>query len=76
VPDCDGSKYSLQLNLYRYILGKYYGINVSHMMLASFHPGLRAYFKAEVPVMDDEVALIVQDLKAAAEQTESEESPT
>jgi hypothetical protein len=64
LPDCDGSKYSLQLNMYRYILGRYYDIDISRMMLGCFHPAMRTYFKAEVPVMDEEVDVIVKDLSA------------
>lgn len=64
LPDCDGSKYSLQLNIYRYILARYYDIEVSRMVLGCFHPSMRSYFKAEVPVMDKEVAQIVSDLSA------------
>lgn len=48
--DCDGSKYSLQLNMYRYMLEKYYGINISYMGLVSLHPTQDAYFHTEVPV--------------------------
>lgn len=62
LPDCDGSKYGLQLNLYRYILGKYYGIPISSMTLASFHPSLDTYFTTEIPVMEKEIAAIVDDI--------------
>ena len=48
--DCDGSKYFLQLNLYRHILKTTYGLNVSSMVLASFHEKLAHYLAIEVPV--------------------------
>jgi hypothetical protein len=48
--------------MYRYILGRYYDIDISRMMLGCFHPAMRTYFKAEVPVMDQEIELIVQEL--------------
>lgn len=50
IDDCTGSKYALQLNTYRYILRHYYGIDVSEMIIASFHPNLSKYFAIEVPV--------------------------
>ena len=68
LPDCDGSKYSLQLNLYRYILSKYYGIDVGQMILASFHPNIRSYFKTEIPPMEREVSAIVKDLQKLQDQ--------
>lgn len=42
-------KYSLQLNLYRYILEKHYGITIDTLICASFHSDLNAYsyFEAE-----------------------------
>jgi len=62
LPDCDGSKYGLQLNMYRYILKKYYDITISSMTLASFHPALDKYFVTEIPVMEEEIAAIVNDI--------------
>lgn len=64
LPDCAGSKYSLQLNMYRYILKKYYDVHVSEMVLAAFHPDLEGYFATPVPEMDAEISAIVQDIAA------------
>jgi len=64
LPDCDGSKYSLQLNLYRYILRRYYEIQIEEMLLVSFHPDLPGYFLAEIPVMDQEIQDIVRELSS------------
>lgn len=50
IDDCDGSKYFLQLNLYKYILEKKYNLQVSSMVLASFHSKLDHYLAVEVPV--------------------------
>jgi hypothetical protein len=36
--ECDGAKYSLQLNIYAYILETYYGKRVSSLTLVSLHP--------------------------------------
>lgn len=71
--DCEGAKYSLQLNVYRYILQKYYGISVSKMILASFHPSLSGYFMISVPVMEAEVEAI---LGLSSREKKSSSAPT
>jgi ATP-dependent exoDNAse (exonuclease V) beta subunit len=50
IDDCEGSKYFLQLNLYKRILEKKYNINVSSMVLVSFHQKLEHYLAVDVPV--------------------------
>jgi hypothetical protein len=52
--DCAGTKYTLQLNMYRYMLEKYYGIKVTNLLLASFHPNLTRCFAVRVPLWDKE----------------------
>lgn len=37
LPDCNMSKYTLQLNFYKYILQKRYGISIESMKLVVFH---------------------------------------
>eukprot|EP00597_Dinobryon_sp_UTEXLB2267_P005907 CAMPEP_0170070714 /NCGR_PEP_ID=MMETSP0019_2-20121128/8901_1 /TAXON_ID=98059 /ORGANISM="Dinobryon sp., Strain UTEXLB2267" /LENGTH=207 /DNA_ID=CAMNT_0010279059 /DNA_START=233 /DNA_END=856 /DNA_ORIENTATION=- len=64
--DCDGTKYFLQLNLYRYILETYYGLPIAAMTVVSFHPQLDNYFAVTVPRYDREVQLMVDDLKHSA----------
>jgi len=60
--DCDGSKYFLQLNVYKFILERYYQLPVSYMAVVSFSPSLPAYFLAEVPPMADEVERMLGDI--------------
>jgi hypothetical protein len=48
--ECDGNKYFLQLNLYKYILEKYYSIKISEMRLAAFNRSDSGYFTTAVPV--------------------------
>jgi PD-(D/E)XK nuclease superfamily len=47
--DTKRSKYSLQLNLYKYILEKHYSIKVDKLVCVSFHPaiGSFSYFEAD-----------------------------
>ena len=59
IDDCEGSKYFLQLNLYRYIIQKYYNLNISTMILTSFHPIQTEYFHIDVPVWENEIESIM-----------------
>jgi len=63
IEDTEASKYFLQLNIYRYVLQEYYGIKISSMILASFHPKLPTFFCLDVPVWDNEVSLVLKDLE-------------
>ena len=57
---CNYSMYSLQLNMYRYILESEYEISVSGMYLAVFHPNRDGPVWEEVPRLDDYIAKIVE----------------
>uniref|UniRef100_A0A6C0DZX2 AAA+ ATPase domain-containing protein n=1 Tax=viral metagenome TaxID=1070528 RepID=A0A6C0DZX2_9ZZZZ len=48
LPDCNYSKYSLQLNLYRMILETFYDFKVKEMFLIVMHPNNDNYIKIEV----------------------------
>lgn len=48
--DCNGTKYSLQLNTYRYILEQAYGKRIRSMRLAVFHPNQSTYL--DIPIRD------------------------
>lgn len=52
LPDCNFSKYSLQLNVYRHILETHYGLNIKGMFLFVFHPWNTSYVKIEVNRME------------------------
>ena len=58
-----GNKYSLQLNIYRYILMNYYDINISKMIIVLFHPDINEYFMVEVPLLEKETKDILIDFK-------------
>ena len=61
LPDSNGWLYSLQLNTYRFILETEYGMRVSSMYLAQVHPCLLRARLIEVPRMQEEMELIVED---------------
>jgi len=56
LPDTNYWHYSLQLNVYRYILQKYYGCVVSELALVVLHPENSGWQVARLNFMDDEVA--------------------
>jgi hypothetical protein len=56
LPDTNYWHYSLQLNVYRYILQKHYGVVVSELALVVLHPANTAWKVAKLNFMDEEVA--------------------
>ena len=60
--DCDGSKYFLQLNIYRYIIETYYDMKISYMGVVSFHPNVETYFLADAPNMEKEVEDVLNEI--------------
>ena len=69
--DCAGNHYSLQLNVYKYLLEKYYSVSVSRMLIVCAHPdsGLSP-FAHEVRTMGEELQELMswQCARAAAAQ--------
>ena len=61
LPDTSFSHYCVQLNLYKRILERGYGVEVHAMHLAQFHPHLKAYHCVEVPAMVEMVDEILSD---------------
>lgn len=49
LPDCNVVHYTLQLNLYAWILAEHYGIKVKEMRLYSCHPQLKEPLRVSVP---------------------------
>ena len=56
LPDTNYWHYSLQLNVYRYILQKHYGVIVSELALVVLHPSNDNWNVFKLNIMDDEVA--------------------
>jgi hypothetical protein len=55
LPDTNYWHYSLQLNIYRYILQKHYGFVVSELALVILHPNNPSWRVAKLNIMDEEV---------------------
>ena len=60
IDDCNIMHYSLQLNMYRYILEKDYGMTVAGMCLVRCHPNIEDYDRVQVDVMHDEIEMILE----------------
>jgi hypothetical protein len=56
LPDTNYWHYSLQLNVYRYILQKHYGYTVSELALVVLHPNNQSWRVARLNFLDEEVA--------------------
>ena len=64
VEDCQGYHYRLQLNMYKWILQTYYGINVQAMKVICVHPKyLPGGFVDDVPDLQEEVSKLIQCLR-------------
>jgi hypothetical protein len=55
LPDTNYWHYTMQLNVYRYILQKYYGYVVSEIALVVLHPLNTGWRVSKLNLMDDEV---------------------
>jgi hypothetical protein len=62
IPDLNYWHYSLQLNIYKTILERKYGVNVSEMYLVCLHPNHTNYQRIEVTNMSVEVAGLVKQI--------------
>ncbi len=60
LPDCNYWHYSLQLNVYRYILERYYGLTISDMYLVILHPDQPSYKRMRLNRMDEEVEAMIE----------------
>jgi hypothetical protein len=67
LPDTNYWHYSLQLNVYRYIIQKHYGYVVSELALVVLHPGNSMWKVAKLNFMDEEVAGMMAARKRALE---------
>lgn len=59
--NCNFIHYSLQLNLYRMIIEKYYDKKISEMFLVILHPNLQKYQKIIIPKMSKEISDILKN---------------
>jgi hypothetical protein len=63
LPDCNYIQYSLQLNIYKYILETKYNKVIRDMFLVVMHPTYDSYMKYEVMDLQNEVREIMKERK-------------
>ena len=75
IPDTNYYHYSLQLNMYRKILEKFYNKKVKDMFLIVLHPDNQygKFMKIDIPKMDDEIDLILEHRKKEIESKKQAE---
>ena len=62
--DCNKTHYTIQLNLYRWLLKRFYGIEAVRLVLVVLHPNQDDYIRMELPIWEDYVvALMVERAK-------------
>lgn len=62
IDDTSYNRYCLQQSLYKYILEKNYGLQVSKMYLIVLYPEYDRYYKVEVPYLQDKAEYILKTL--------------
>jgi hypothetical protein len=58
--DCNYYHYSLQLNSYKWLLQKSYGVKIREMFLVVLHPDQENYIKVPINDMQDEIEEMVE----------------
>lgn len=62
IEDTSYNRYCLQQSLYKFIIEKNYGLEVSKMFLIVLYPNYDKYYKIEVPYLKDKVEYILKTL--------------
>jgi hypothetical protein len=70
LPDTNYWHYSIQLNIYRYIIQKHYGYIVSELALVVLHPVNKSWKVVRLNFLDDEVAGMMRARAAALVEPE------
>jgi hypothetical protein len=65
LPDTNYWHYSLQLNVYRYMIQKHYGFTVSELALVVLHPSNTSWKVVKLNIMEDEVVGMMATRKRA-----------
>ena len=60
IPDSNYWHYSIQLNIYKYMLEKNYSIKIQDMFLVQFHPDKDKYYKYKVPDLVNEIEHLIK----------------
>jgi hypothetical protein len=63
LPDANFWKYAIQLNIYRDILERCYGLKINSMQLVRFHPNAASYEETSVPRLENELNAMLAERK-------------
>jgi len=63
IPNANYWKYALQLNIYRDILERCYGLKINSMTIVCLYPDNPSYLEFDVPRMEDEMRQLLEDRK-------------
>jgi len=67
LPDTNYWHYTMQLNVYKWILEKYYGLEVADLYLVILHPDQLSYRRMRLNIMNDEVESMIECRRLAVE---------
>jgi hypothetical protein len=68
LPDTNYWHYTLQLNVYKWILEEYYGLEVADLYLVILHPDQPSYRRMRLNILTDEVEDMIECRRRAVEQ--------
>jgi hypothetical protein len=71
-PDCNYWQYTLQLNLYRWILEKHYGLKITELALIVLHPNNTSFKRFVLPILTDEIEDLLECRRAALRRGKKE----
>jgi hypothetical protein len=67
LPDTNYWHYTLQLNVYKWMLEKYYGLDVADLYLVILHPDNPSYRRMRLNILNDEVEDMIECRRRAVE---------
>jgi CRISPR/Cas system-associated exonuclease Cas4 (RecB family) len=67
LPDTNYWHYTMQLNVYKWILETYYGLDVADLYLVILHPNQSSYQRMRLNIMTDEVEDMIECRRRAVE---------
>ena len=68
LPDTNYWHYTLQLNVYKWILEQYYGLEVADLYLVILHPDQPSYRRMRLNILTDEVEDMIECRRRAVDQ--------
>jgi hypothetical protein len=71
-PDCNYWQYTLQLNLYRWILEKNYGLVITELALVVLHPLNTTFKRYVLPILHEEIEDLLDCRRAALQRGKNE----